>query len=90
MRTLIYRLFFAVGIFASTLGITNSADASIPLVPTEKTTSLKALEVSDKLYFSDIIKDGDESQLYAAHYSHRSHSSHTSHTSHYSHVSSRY
>ena len=90
MRSLIYKLFFAAGIFASTLGITNSAIASTPLVPTDMTPSLKMLESSDKLYFSDIIKDGDESQLYAAHYSHRSHSSHSSHSSHYSHVSSRY
>lgn len=90
MRTLIYKLFFAVGIFASTLGLTNTADASISLAPSDMKPTLKMLETSDKLYFSDVIKDGDESQLYAAHYSHRSHSSHSSHRSHYSHVSSRY
>lgn len=89
MRTLIYKLFFVVGLFASSLGMTTSADVSIPLVPTEMSPSLNAQETSDKLYFSDVIK-GDESQLYAAHYSHRSHSSHSSHRSHYSHYSSRY
>ena len=84
MRTLIYKLFFAVGIFASALGMTNSADASISIAPVDKTPSLKAPEAGDKLYFSDVIKSDDDSQLYAAHYSHRSHSSHSSHTSHYS------
>lgn len=90
MRTFIYKLFFAVGIFASTLGVTNSADASIPPVPTGMSPALKAQDTSDKLYFSDVIQAGEESQLHAAHYSHRSHSSHSSHRSHYSHVSSRY
>ncbi len=90
MRTLIYKIFFAVGIFASMLGITNSSDASIPLVPAEMTPSMKGQDASDKLYFSDVIKDGDASQLHAQHYSHSSHSSHSSHRSHYSHVSSRY
>ncbi len=90
MRTLIYKLFFAAGIFASALGMTNSADASISHVPSEISPSLEALDTSSKLYFSDVIKNGDDSQLYAAHYSHRSHSSHSSHSSHYSHVSSRY
>lgn len=84
MRTLIYKLFFAVGIFASTLGMTNSADASISLAPSDKTSTLKLLDTSDKLYFSDVIKDSEDSQMYAAHYSHRSHSSHSSHSSHYS------
>jgi hypothetical protein len=84
MRTLIYKLFLAVGIFASTMGIANSADASVPLVSTELTPSLKSQNTSDKLYFSDVIKNSGNEELHAAHYSHSSHSSHVSHHSHYS------
>lgn len=87
MRNLIYKLFFAVGIFASTFGTVTPADASIPVVSADTSTTLKVDSDKGKLYFSDVINESEGSQLYAAHYSHRSHSSHSSHSSHYSHRS---
>ncbi|MDR2574090.1 MAG: hypothetical protein LBC94_07115 [Desulfovibrio sp.] len=82
MRNLIYKLFFAVGIFAATFGTVLPADASIPVAPTDTTATLKVNSDKEKLYFSDVINESEDSQLYAAHYSHRSHSSHSSHYSH--------
>ena len=89
MRTIIRKLFFAVGILVSTFWMASSADAHISLIPTAIPSSLKVSNGSEKLYFADAIK-GSIAQQYPGHYSHSSHSSHSSHRSHYSHVSSRY
>jgi len=90
MRSLIYKLFLAAGILASTVGMASSADASISSAPAEITPSHKAQDTNAKFYFSDAVKGSKGLQQYAAYYDHSSHYSHSSHASHYSHVSSRY
>ena len=89
MKKLIYRLFLAAGIIASSLGFTpNSANATIANpsdVPSMNIVEQKTT-TTDNLNFSDVIDQQQASggMLLSGHYSHSSHSSHSSHHSHYS------
>ena len=92
MKKLIYRLFLAAGIIASSLGFSaGSADAtnvnpsdisSVNIVEQKPATPTGGLN------FSDVIDQQlGGGTLVSGHYSH---SSHRSHASHHSHYSSRY
>jgi len=86
MRAIIYKLFFLTGLAASFFGFSDQAHAMITTEVAQQ-PKIKAFDDGGKLYFSDVISQGQEGDLIAAHYSH---SSHRSHSSHYSHRSSRY
>jgi hypothetical protein len=86
MKTIIYKLFLLTGLAVSFFGFSDQANAMITTEVAQQ-PKIKTLDDGGKLYFSDVIRQGQEGDLIAAHYSH---SSHRSHSSHYSHRSSSY
>ena len=89
MKKLIYRLFLAAGIIASSLGFSAGSAEATKVNPSEISSvnivDQKPVTATDNLNFSDVMDQQlGGGTLVSGHYSHSSHSSHSSHHSHYS------
>ena len=80
MKYAIYKLFFTIGLAVSFFGFTDQVHAVIN-TEIKQQPKIKVFDSGEKLYFSDVIAQGQSGDLIAAHYSHSSHSSHYSHRS---------